>query len=83
MVIVAVPVFPLKSKVGSFVITSGIVTPPDTDHLKGKPDLITVSGDHAALVEVVVNVICAWPIIPAKKVNTKKSNFLIMANVLN
>ena len=57
MVIVAVPVFELKSKVGSSISTSGIVTPPETCHFKVDPELSTTNGDQAALVEVVVKTI--------------------------
>ncbi len=58
IVIVATPVLPLKSKVGSFISTSGIVTPPDTDHFNVGPVFKTEDGDQVEFVEVVVNVIC-------------------------
>ncbi len=59
IVIVAIPVLPLKSNVGSSISTSGIVTPPDTDHFNVVPEFTTEPGDQDAFVEVVVKVICS------------------------
>ena len=54
-VTVTVPVFPLKSKVGSFAtMTCGVIPPPLADHSKTSPELVTAKGDQVALVEVVV-----------------------------
>ena len=56
-VIIATPVFPLKSKLGRLIDSSGIVTPPVTSHFKICPELVILVGVQLALVDVVSMVI--------------------------